>query len=1144
MGFLLDDESGTATEDEEDVRARELRKQEVWLKVPPRSSDTDTGSETEVKHSQDSIDPAIVQESLISFESKVTSSSMSNMNLNDSELPSDSNALEGLLEFSNKTTAFNELAMSIHDQDNMTPTHKNGASLNIILEVSENVICATSSIPLSMSNNDDISDQNESLIFLTNIAVNSHLDKEDCSSEYESFVDENIRLDLGRSDNKIDCLQNDILDVDVKNLIPNSINFNVNINDLCTDNLVKNSLDLSTNNLEGDSTENDCLEIGLGKVAKITVADIIPCTETSKDSRVSDSETTFNADDLPSVISSSLNGSKSSLSSSSSEIYRSVEMLHNGNSAISYHLDDLVEYSKSNLSEEIEILKCKNISVTNQSEDNDFINKNRNIKFIDDSNDIHVSSITNKEVDNSTIPTIVTATVLQESIYPAVTVTSPSPTQEIQLEELSLETSRLLVPLESHNISNFGNDNAFDKLKHDLKQRKAKNKAIGNGLRPLSTEYARMKMSKYFTENKKMVPKSRSTQSKEADDRANMEVVKLHIKPKLSSKVNAEEMLKYFNKTSSSNSNKSKTSNIIAIKQNEGQKLKIDVEEISDVNEKDVDTIDQQFNQIEEQNKIAYSEADEMGSQFCLLGFEIHNDEEETACDSLDLICNDLVESNLQLNVDSDQIDRFTSNCNILKSENNNSNISYLYADIDTDLNINNLKMHTAAVSDISTLHTDIKNNIYFNITNGKEQEKINSTGNVLKSDINSTNKVNINLNSNAIDGDMIKRDNVIKMDIKSNILNNVVNEEKRMNSMDLDRTILNNNSDEKQANKINIPSDNIDKDNKLNNNLLFGNNISLNAKSTVPSLLNNNTDKIIKCNRLHKSDTNLNESTPRIFGKSTSNNSKSLPELKNTVCKDVSAMKATIVEKIVDTSTNITDTITNNYSAQNYVEEAPKRPERKNLSHGVNSCQKTPTSILKLTISNTELSPPEIPVRKKSSKRSFKHLCRNQAAENMPKLQSQTVENISELYGQNSNNVSNSQSQDVEKLSKVKSQDAKDVAKLISQDINNVPKIQDIQNHDSNSMDIQRPSRRNVAKLQNRDITNFLHLNNEIKDVTDITVENRNVASTSGLQSQNESIPSQKTYHTNLHLLNKPEESIKFISSNSQSKKDKCIIS
>ncbi|XP_025073209.1 F-actin-monooxygenase Mical [Pogonomyrmex barbatus] len=48
-----DDESGTATEDEDDVRARELRKQEVWLKVPPRNSDTDTGSETEVVSSED-----------------------------------------------------------------------------------------------------------------------------------------------------------------------------------------------------------------------------------------------------------------------------------------------------------------------------------------------------------------------------------------------------------------------------------------------------------------------------------------------------------------------------------------------------------------------------------------------------------------------------------------------------------------------------------------------------------------------------------------------------------------------------------------------------------------------------------------------------------------------------------------------------------------------------------------------------------------------------------------------------------------------------------------------------------------------------------------------------------------------------------
>ncbi|XP_026671980.1 F-actin-monooxygenase Mical isoform X2 [Ceratina calcarata] len=48
-----DDESTTATEDEDDIHARELRRQEVWLKNPTRSSDTDTGSETEVASNEE-----------------------------------------------------------------------------------------------------------------------------------------------------------------------------------------------------------------------------------------------------------------------------------------------------------------------------------------------------------------------------------------------------------------------------------------------------------------------------------------------------------------------------------------------------------------------------------------------------------------------------------------------------------------------------------------------------------------------------------------------------------------------------------------------------------------------------------------------------------------------------------------------------------------------------------------------------------------------------------------------------------------------------------------------------------------------------------------------------------------------------------
>lgn len=1166
---MLDDESGTATEDEEDVRARELRKQEVWLKVPPRSSDTDTGSETEVKHSQDSIDPAIVQESFISFESRVTPSSMSNVNTNDSELSSDRNPLGGLLEFSNETAlASNELAKNIHGQNNTISAHKNGTSLNIISQISENVICATDSVLLPIPNNidDNISDQNESLIPLTDGVLNNHLDKEDCNSEYESFVDETIRLDLDESDNKIrDCMQNvDILDIDIKNLTSNSTNFDVNVNNLSTNILIENSLDLSTiHNLEAESVEDNCLEASSEEVAKITVADITPCIETSKDFRVSDSETTFNADDLPNVIVSSLNESNESCSSSSSssEIYQSMEMLYSGNLAISDHLDDHLEYSKFNLPDEIKILRCENISVTNQCEGSDFINKNKNVKFIDDDNNVTSGNFrTDKKVDIRSTTPMLTASVLQESVYPVVTVTSPSPTQEIQLEQLSLEPSKLLVPLESHSIPNFDNcDNAFDKLKRDLKQRKEKNKATGNGLRPLSTEYARLKMNKYFTENKKMIPKSQPTQSEKAEN-TSTEIVKLHIKPKLSNKVNAEEMLKYFNK-SSSNNNKSKSSDIVAIEQNERQKLEIGIEEISSLCEKDIDAIDQQFNRIEEQNKSAYSEADEMGY---LSGFEVHNDAEEIAYDSLELTYSD-VESKSQSNFDSDHVEPLMSNYNIPKLEDNERNILYLHTDTSTnmDLNVKDLKLHTAmtVTSDISTLRTDIKNNIHFNNFtkyDEKKQEKIDPIDNVPKrEDINSTNKetkVNVNLNSNAINDDIINGDNVIETDMQSIILGNAINEERTENSMDLDGILLSNNSDGKQTNKINISSDDLAKDTKSNENLLFRHNTPSNAKLTAFLLLSNNTNKV-KCNRLHKSDTDLYQDTPRIFCKSMNNNtSKSLSELRNyTIRKDVSAVKATIVEKITDTSTNIKDTITNNNSVQNCVEEVPKRPERKNLSCDINSSEKTSTAILNLTTCNREIFPPEIPVRKKSAKRTLgKDSHRNQADEDISKIQSQTIENISKLIhsnGQNSSNVSNIPNQPEEKLSKVKSQDDKNIAKVIIQDVNDILKIHCQDNYDTNSMNVQRPSRRNVTKLQNQDIANLSNVNKKIiKDAKDIIVaENQNVAGTSRLQSQGKSIPSTQEeayHHTNLHLLNKREESVKFISNNSQLKKDKCIIS
>lgn len=92
--MYTEDESSTATEDEDDARARELRKQEVWLPVPPMSSDTDTGSETEVKIFQDSIstvnqDLFIFPESTFIHDPSITSPSITNIKSKKIESPKD-----------------------------------------------------------------------------------------------------------------------------------------------------------------------------------------------------------------------------------------------------------------------------------------------------------------------------------------------------------------------------------------------------------------------------------------------------------------------------------------------------------------------------------------------------------------------------------------------------------------------------------------------------------------------------------------------------------------------------------------------------------------------------------------------------------------------------------------------------------------------------------------------------------------------------------------------------------------------------------------------------------------------------------------------------------------------------------------------
>lgn len=1143
--LLLDDESGTATEDEEDVRARELRKKEVWLQVPPRSSDTDTGSETEVKDSQDCIDLVVAQGPLISLDCKVIPSSVSN----GSEPLSDINNRGGSPESSNAAEvilASNE-ATSMCNQD-MTSVDKNG-TFDVISQASQDVILAVSSCVMPNNVDDNILSLNGFLVPSMNIAANEYSDKEDWNSEYESFIDENSQLDLSSLNSpSYDKLQNNILDVNATNINLSATDLIINVNDSATnvDNSTGNfALGLSVDNIQENFIEND--QIYSKQIAGITLENICtPCAGTGKDIKVSESETIINVDDLPGVITSSLRESRnsSSSSSSSSEIYRSTEVLPS-DSVVDNYPDDLTNCSKSDLPKKIELERA-NISFINKDE-NSLINENRDISLIDRSNNIRVNDVADTKISARTVIA---------SVLPLLMVTSPSPTQEKQFEEeLIVKSSKLLTPQDSRDIPSFSNcDNSFDRLKRDLKQRKAKNRAIGDGLRPLSAEHARLKMNKYFVENRK----DRPTRTEKVDDEMrNVEIVKLDIRPKLSSKVNAEKMLKYFNKPNSTSSDKSKACNAtkITVEQDERRNLEIDIEGINDINEKDIDVIEQQFHQIEEQNEIAYSvENNSTSFPLNLTAFEcgkevISDDEEKVVCDDkklvvcdkkevvcndLDLTCNDLVELHPKIVVD---------NTPMVSQESFDTHVINSHVDLENDI----LKLSTSVIFDnVLRSCTDVESNAQISVTNeNKGIEKIDSTENILEADIENINEqkeIKVELNDNMLENnDIIIQENATEIILQSNIIytaNNI--EEKKVNPLALEETVLNDNiNGEKQTDK-NIPSDDIpsgrDKDKKSSENLLFQSSI-LNTKlpSKTPLPLENNTNKIVRGNALHKSDTALNKNRPYIIDrKNTSNNSRSLSELRDTLRENASTVKVIVAEKVIDAFMNRN---TSNNSTQNRTEEVPKRPERKHFYHDTNALSKNNTTeaLNFITTSYTELSPPEIPARKKFTKKSFKISNGNQGTEDTPKLQSKIIENTTKLHNQINNNLHD--------------QNIKD-GKLQDRDPDDISKTRDIpsaQNRDVKN--IVKPPRQNAAKLRAQNVTNISSVGNEIKvkDTKDISIaRNRSITDTQKSYSQDKSVESSQGTHHSLNrcLPDKLEESAKFTSSNDQSKREKCIIS
>lgn len=203
---------------------------------------------------------------------------------------------------------------------------------------------------------------------------------------------------------------------------------------------------------------------------------------------------------LPDLVTSSPKHSRQS-SPSSSEVYRSVEAL-------------TTDFPGKEVAEDV-LCQLENL-------ENNF-DKERNLKL----------SIKNSD----------------EVVCPIVTITSPSPTNETPARQPSIEATKLTIPKEAPNRPTETGNSSFDDLKRDLRQRKAKNKLAMGELRPLSAENAQRKISDYFVQkNEKPGTKAKEKRDPTPEKKPDVQIVELDVRPKLSSKVEAKDLMKYFSK--------------------------------------------------------------------------------------------------------------------------------------------------------------------------------------------------------------------------------------------------------------------------------------------------------------------------------------------------------------------------------------------------------------------------------------------------------------------------------------------------------------------------------------------------------------------------------------------------------------------
>jgi len=154
---LLDDESDTATEGEEEIKAREIRKQEVCLRIPNISSaTTDTGSDTEVKYFTP---PKSIENSLIclnehseSIRNDQTSQSIITNTLNIKKSPNSLNSnFICIPEYTDRYNLKNNIA-SLNTKVQKYPIQNCDVPLNNIITSNNNMIKIANSLSLNNCN--------------------------------------------------------------------------------------------------------------------------------------------------------------------------------------------------------------------------------------------------------------------------------------------------------------------------------------------------------------------------------------------------------------------------------------------------------------------------------------------------------------------------------------------------------------------------------------------------------------------------------------------------------------------------------------------------------------------------------------------------------------------------------------------------------------------------------------------------------------------------------------------------------------------------------------------------------------------------------------------------------------------------------